>query len=120
MATMPVNADAPVGLFELRALFDMHFKEASVATGFDLHPRLAFEPGLAKGVPQRGSVAAIAAGIEFLIGELADDGTAAEEAPVEVAFFIGKGAHINGQPGAGKCDPSDDTKGAVEPSCLVL
>ena len=71
MATMPVTTPAlQSGAFELGALLDMHFQEAAVAAGFELHARQARPGRRRQRVAQGGAVVAAAAAVHLGLRQL--------------------------------------------------
>ena len=71
-------------------------------------------------VAQRRAVVAAAAAVDLCLGQLADDGFAAEEAALEMSFLIGEGADIHRQPGARQRHPGHHAERAIQPARLVL
>src|SRR5690348_2270662 len=83
------NPGTEAGTLELRPLLDVHLEESLVPFRLEPHARQAGEAGGSQCLSQGRSVRAVAAAVDLLVGQVADDGSAAEEAAFEMPLLIG-------------------------------
>ncbi len=102
MPTIAVTTpDALVVGLERSALLDMGLEIGAIAAVLEREARLAGETGTGDGLAQRGAVLAVPGGVDFLLGQAADEGPAAGHAG-EMAFLVGPRRDIDAEPGAGR------------------
>jgi hypothetical protein len=79
----------------------MQLQSALVPAGFQLQARLAGEACLGQRLPQRRAVGAVARAVDLRLRQITDQGTAAEEAALEMALLIGIALHWHNFNGLG-------------------